>query len=218
VLRLWSGLGYNSRALRLHSLAKIIRDKYNGSLPDTYEQLLELPGVGPYTAAAVVAFAHNRPAPVVDVNIRRVIMHHFNIESSSISDRQLRALSLEIAPTNKTREWFGALMDYGALKQTARRTGIPKAGVSQSAFEGSDRQIRGWIVKQVLSNRGETIRLRDVQEYWHEKALSLGETHTTAIASVNARIWKIVNKLVSDGVVELLHEPSENEHYIRLPS
>jgi A/G-specific adenine glycosylase len=123
VLRQWSGLGYNSRALRLHELAKRLADGSNGKLPLTVDELASLPGVGRYTAHAVACFAFGADVPVVDVNIRRIFSRIFwKVRSTTqmqpeniIWDRAEQYL-----PYKDASVWNQALMDLGAMICTAR--------------------------------------------------------------------------------------------------
>jgi A/G-specific adenine glycosylase len=89
VLRHWKGLGYNSRALRLHHLAKLITEKYQGKIPQTRDELESLPGIGPYTAGAVMAFAFDTATPIIETNIRRIYIHHFFKNKEGISDKEI---------------------------------------------------------------------------------------------------------------------------------
>ncbi len=98
VLRLWKGLGYNSRAIRMKRSAEIIMQRFKGKFPQTYEDILSLPGIGPYTAGAISAFAYNQPVSMIETNIRRVYLHHFFSESQSKHTRPLR-----VAPSLKER-------------------------------------------------------------------------------------------------------------------
>jgi A/G-specific adenine glycosylase len=148
VLKLWMGLGYNSRALRLQQAAAIIAE--NG-FPDSEEELLKLPGIGPYTARAVLAFAFNKEVPVIDTNIRRILIHEFKLDEK-ISQKELEEIALQNVPKGKSCEWHNALMDYGSSVLTSHATGI-KALTQQSKFEGSSRQTRASILKYVLDEK-----------------------------------------------------------------
>ncbi|MBI2576345.1 Fe-S cluster assembly protein HesB [Candidatus Woesearchaeota archaeon] len=148
LLRLWSGLGYNSRALRLKELAiKVLKD--GKKIPSTYRGLTLLPGIGPYTANAILAFSYNREVPVIDTNIRRVFIHELRLREN-IPIVRLQIIAQRAIPKGKSRLWHNALMDYGAMEKTARETGI-KPLSSQTPFKGSDRMIRGEIMKRLLS-------------------------------------------------------------------
>jgi len=148
ILELWSGLGYNSRAKRLQDAAKIIVEQFSGKVPDSSEQLIMLPGIGPYTARSTLIFADNADLATVDTNIRRIFIDEFKLEES-ISDKELFELAELVLPKGKSCDWHNALMDYGATFLTAKRTGI-KPKTSQSRFSGSRRQVRGEIIRQLI--------------------------------------------------------------------
>ncbi|MFW5977526.1 MAG: Fe-S cluster assembly protein HesB [Candidatus Nanoarchaeia archaeon] len=154
VLRMWSGLGYNSRGKRLWEAAKIIEKKYEGIIPTTRKQLEELPGIGPYSARSILIFADNVELATVDTNIRRILIHEFNLPKKT-SDDALFQLAQELLPQGKSREWHNALMDYGALYLTAKKTGI-KPKTQQSKFKGSRREIRAAIIKHLISKEAIT--------------------------------------------------------------
>ncbi|MBI2548230.1 A/G-specific adenine glycosylase [Candidatus Woesearchaeota archaeon] len=166
ILRLWSGLGYNSRVLNLHQCAQAIVARHDGRIPEKEEVLLTLPGIGPYTARAILAFAFNKRVAVLDTNIRRVLIHEFKL-SQEISLAALQALAYQLIPDRKSRLWHNALMDYGALVLTTKTTGI-KPLSTQSPFKGSDRWVRGRIVKRLLEKK--QLSVRDLQqEFEHEQ-------------------------------------------------
>jgi A/G-specific adenine glycosylase len=153
VLKYWKGLGYNSRALRLQKLATIVNAQYKGRLPSDYETLLTLPGIGPYTAGAIRAFAFNLFTPIIETNIRRIFIHHFFDGESDVSDTQIMDIIKDIGEVENPREWYEALMDYGATlpKLVNHNPNVRSKHYSkQSKFEGSDRQIRGKILDVLL--------------------------------------------------------------------
>ncbi len=143
VLRQWSGLGYNSRALRLHKLAKQLAENSGGRLPNTIGELRDLPGVGKYTAHAVACFAFGAAVPVVDVNIRRVLSRVFWKTRSADDLRpegEIWTLAEKTLPLKKATEWNQALMDLGALVCTARNPhcgSCPAASLCASAFSAA---------------------------------------------------------------------------------
>ncbi|MCE1189853.1 MAG: Fe-S cluster assembly protein HesB, partial [Ignavibacteria bacterium] len=149
LLRLWSGLGYNSRALRLQQSARIILEKYNGVIPAEYKFLIDLPGVGDYIASAILAFAFNIPEAVIDINIKRVFIHEFQLPTG-ISYKRLKEFAARFVPGGRSSEWHNALMDYGASLPAATRKSSAPAAV-QKPFEGSVRQLRGKIVKLLIT-------------------------------------------------------------------
>lgn len=117
VIRSWSGLGYNLRAVRLHEIARQVVESYGGKLPETPEGLLSLNGIGRYTAGAVLCFAFGRPAPVLDTNVRRVLGRIFAAEAPAAVDDDRVAWPLAEAalpPESDVYEWNQALMDVGA--------------------------------------------------------------------------------------------------------
>jgi len=141
-----SGLGYNSRALNLQKTAQVIVHEYNGIIPNTIDQLKKLPGIWPYTAGAICAFAFNKEIPVVDINIKRVLIHTFNLDEN-ISPKELEDIALRCVPKGRSCEWYNALMDYGSSVLTSKKTGIKSA--KQSIFQWSKRQVRGNIIKHL---------------------------------------------------------------------
>lgn len=153
----WSWLWFNSRALRLQECAKIITDTYNWKLEQDREFLMKLPGIWPYTSAAIMSFAWNQEVPVIDTNIRRVLIFLFKLEESILL-KELENFAISIIPSNKSRDWHNALMDYGSSILTAKKTKI-KSLWKQSKFEGSDRQVRGWIIKQITKKKELTIKI-----------------------------------------------------------
>lgn len=151
VLRVWSGLGYNSRGKRLWEAAKIIVEQYKGKAPQRVEELIALPGIGPYTARSILIFADNRNIATVDTNIRRIFIHEFKL-SETIPDKDLFMLAEKILPKGKSRDWHNALMDYGSHILTSKETGIrPKT--QQSKFKGSRREYRAKIIKYLTQHQ-----------------------------------------------------------------
>jgi A/G-specific adenine glycosylase len=151
LLSMWSGLGYNRRALSLGRLAQVVVSEYGGSLPDDPELLVRLPGIGPYTARAVLIFAFNRPLVTIDTNIRRVILHEFHLPTT-ISREHIESIAKQLLPGKRSRDWHYALMDYSRVALPHRLESIPPVS-KQSRFAGSLRQIRGEIVRQLTRKK-----------------------------------------------------------------
>ena len=156
VLTLWQGLGYNRRAKFLWQLAAVLTKNTLKTtqieFPRTQEELIQLPGIGPYTASAIVTFAYNQPTMVLETNIRTVFLHHFFPNTSDIPDSAVKTLITETLYQTNPREWYWALMDYGSyLKKTipnpSRKS---KHHTKQSTFKGSLRQVRGEIIKLLI--------------------------------------------------------------------
>ena len=113
VLLLWQGAGYYSRARRLHALTIEVFELYGGVLPNTYEELLKLPGIGPYTAAAVASIAFSEPVACVDGNIRRVMARQSNQEEPSI--KEVQRFADKHLFIDAPGDWNQAMMELGAL-------------------------------------------------------------------------------------------------------
>lgn len=129
ILSAWEGLGYYSRARRLHQAAKAIVEQYEGVIPTEEAALLRLPGVGPYTAAAILAFAHDKPAVVLDTNIIRVLARWSNLIlpiDTATGKKALENLGSVFFPREGCRTIASALMDLGA---TLCRSGSPECSI-----------------------------------------------------------------------------------------
>jgi A/G-specific adenine glycosylase len=148
LLKLWSGLGYNRRALSLKALAQVVVSEHKGRLPYDPDILRTLPGIGPYTAGAIAAFAFNRPVVFMDTNIRRVYIHEFLHDRRNIHDDDLVPLIRQTLDAKDPRKWYNALMDYGAmLKREEVNPNTRSAHYTrQSPFENSNRQVRGKVL------------------------------------------------------------------------
>jgi A/G-specific adenine glycosylase len=154
VLSLWQGLGYNRRALLLKRTAEAIITQHKGRFPKTHNELVTLPGIGPYTASALMAFAYNTPTVMIETNIRAVFIHFFFPKSKKVPDAKLLPLIEKYMDRENPREWYNALMDYGAmLKATVPNPSRKsKHHTKQSKFNGSMRQIRGAIIRLYTEN------------------------------------------------------------------
>jgi A/G-specific adenine glycosylase len=154
LLLIWQGMGYNRRALMLRALARKVVGDFAGELPPDPAILITLPGVGPYTAGAVMAFAFNKPAVFLDTNIRRVYLYAFFPNGYDIRDEELAPLVLQTIDLGNPRKWYNALMDYGAaLKREAGNPNRRSAHYTrQSPFENSNRQVRGRILKALVND------------------------------------------------------------------
>lgn len=168
VLRVWQGMGYNRRARYLKEAAEIMVKNYKGIVPADPALLRALPGVGSYTAGAIVCFAYNKPVAFLDTNIRKTLLKWFfyayynklprhNIVVSlarkdKIDDGELLKIAESVYYTKNPRKWHYALMDYGAVI-LAKEKGLLeriKSYHKQSRFEGSTRYWRSKIVKYLL--------------------------------------------------------------------
>jgi A/G-specific adenine glycosylase len=183
VLALWSGLGYNSRAVRLHRCSCIITEFYGGVVPSQPELLKKLPGIGEYTCRSIPVFADNHDFAAVDTNIRRIIIHEFSLPEN-ISAARLQGIAEKLLPLGQSRQWHNALMDYGALMLTSKKTGI-RPLTRQSKFQGSKRWYRGQLIKELVQS--EELFLEEIEEKYADCPWKLDE---------------IISELINEGLVE----------------
>lgn len=227
VLRAWGRLGYPRRALRLHAAAEQIVADHGGAVPDTYEGLLALPGVGTYTAAAVAAFAFGRRTTVVDTNIRRV--HARLVIGQALPAPALTAAEMTLAAqllpleTAESVQWNAAVMELGALICTARspkcsdcpvldKCAWIKAGQPEPSYipkgqpwAGTDRQVRGAVmaVLRAASSPVHADLLWDPEaaSLHVEVAPELGKLH--ALNTHAPQLKRALAGLVADGLAQL---------------
>ncbi|MBI3366536.1 A/G-specific adenine glycosylase [Candidatus Roizmanbacteria bacterium] len=152
VLTAWQGMGYNRRALYLKKATETIIKKYNGYLPNDLHILGTLPGIGKTTASSITTFVWNQPTVFIETNIRRVFIHFFFSERKNIDDKDIIPLVEKTLDKRNPREWYYALMDYGSHlpKITKNPNRKSKHYAKQSQFKGSDREIRGKIIRSIL--------------------------------------------------------------------
>lgn len=179
VLSAWLGLGYNNRALRLRGCALAVP---GGRLPDDVEGLRALPGIGPYTARAVLIFAHNADLAAVDANVRRVLTHELGL-APDLSPAALQAVADGALPRGRSRDWHNALMDYGSLVLTSRATGIAPL-TRQTPFAGSHRQRRARLLRALVEGGPLTVAQA-----------------TSALRVSPAECRKVLASLAADGLV-----------------
>ncbi len=190
VLSAWIGLGYNRRAVALHNAAKMISDRYDNIVPDTAEDLLCLPGVGTYTAGAVMAFAYNREVVIIETNIRTVILHHCMSNEDNVSDGDILRHVEKICMLAKRRNisprmLYSMLMDYGAhLKKNGIRLNTRSRHYTrQTSFCGSVRQARGELVRHLINQRS-----------------GISKKHVETMNITHGK--KALSGLIADGIVE----------------
>lgn len=156
VLRAWQGLGYHRRAVALKRAAEIVSERFGGELPRDTATLEQLPGVGPATAAGIMAFAYGEPALYLETNVRAVFLHEFFGDRDGVPDREIRPLVEATLDSDDPRGWYYALLDYGWwLKRTQPNpTRRSRHYAKQSAFEGSWRQKRARALRAVIAVPG----------------------------------------------------------------
>lgn len=152
ILAFWQGLGYNRRALNLWQTAHAVMAEHNGMVPESLDGLIRLPGIGSATSGAIITFSFNRPAVFIETNIRRTFIHFFFHDRKNIHDKEIMPLVEATLDYENPRHWYYALMDYGAMlkKKIANPNQRSLHYTKQSPFAGSDRQIRGGILKLLL--------------------------------------------------------------------
>jgi A/G-specific adenine glycosylase len=152
ILAVWQGMGYNRRAIALQKCAIRVMQDYQGRVPDDSETLATFPGIGRATAGSIAAFAFNIPVVFIETNIRRVFIHFFFPASATVGDTEILPLVEQTLYRKNPRIWYWALMDLGAsLKNSVSNPNRRSAHYSrQSPFIGSDRKIRGSILRILL--------------------------------------------------------------------
>lgn len=158
VLSIWQGLGYNRRAIALKQIARHIMTKHDGTLPSSVDTLVQFPGIGKATASALVAFAFNQPTVFIETNIRRVFLYFFFHDRTNVHDAELLPLVEKSLDQSNPRDWYYALMDFGAMlkKEVVNPNRRSLHYQRQSPFEGSQRQLRGLVLRALLEAPGVT--------------------------------------------------------------
>lgn len=194
VLIAWRGLGYNRRALAIRTIAQK-SESFGWTLPADKDRLLELPMVGPATAAAIMAFAYGQGSLYLETNVRRVLIHQFHPEDTNVRDKALlQELSALLSFQTDYKHWYYALMDYGVyLKRHLVNPNRRSAHYQkQGAFANSNRQIRGMILV-AFTERGK-LSLPDLFE---------------RLPFPPDRIASCLDALVGEGFVETVEQVSE---------
>ncbi|MFX1426170.1 MAG: A/G-specific adenine glycosylase [Promethearchaeota archaeon] len=189
VLATWQGLGYNRRAIALKKIAEIIINKYKGQLPESVEILQSFPQIGHNTASSIVTYAFNKPTVFIETNIRRVYIYFFFPGKVKVTDKDILSILEKTIDKTNPREWYYALMDYGVmLKKTYPNLNKRSAQYrKQTPFKGSDRQIRGEILKILL--RINDLKIADIEKQLKNVTLT--------------RLYKILDQLEKEGFIIL---------------
>lgn len=216
VLRAWAGLGYNRRAVNLHECAKSVVREHGGRLPDDPEALRRLPGLGPYTVAAVLSFVFHRDVPTLDTNVRRVVGRI--ARGYPVGDRDLRDIAAQLVPAGRSSDWNQALMDFGSAYCTASNPRClfcpvrercaavsgdgyldarwsKKVAEKAESYQGSRRFYRGRIVA----------RLRDLSAgEWITLGELLGDVKPGHTAADFTWIAELVEALAAEGLASVV--------------
>lgn len=171
VLIQWQGLGYNRRALFLQRAAQEIITTHQGRVPQDSKMVEELPGIGKATAASIITFAYNKPTVFIETNIRAVYIYFFFNGQEKVHDRDILPLVQETVDPENPRDWYYALMDYGVMLKKQYKNPSRKSvhHHKQSTFKGSDRELRGKILK-ILTQKSESILIEELIETLAENA------------------------------------------------
>ena len=204
VITAWGRLGYPRRALRLHECAKVIATELKGVIPSTEVELRKLPGIGEYTAAAMVAFAFEGSSLVLDINIRRLFSRLFKGEESPTAapTKAERIEYVNYVPTKNAHIWAAATMELGALICTAKNPLCGRCPVADQCawrsldypaservkrtqtWHGTDRQCRGTIVQALRENS--SLKKKEIHLLW----------------DVPSQVEKALLTLLDDGLIE----------------
>jgi A/G-specific adenine glycosylase len=187
VLAVWQGMGYNRRAISLQKCARRVIEEYDGVLPQDPDVLATFPGLGRATAASICVFAFNMPVVFIETNIRRVFIHFFFDDSvTTVNDSEIAVLAKRALYRKDPRTWYNALMDLGTDLKTRVRNPNRRSRhyTKQAAFEGSDRKIRGCIIRILLAEERTT-----------QKAI------TKRFSEDPARIIRILGDLEDEGFI-----------------
>lgn len=237
VIRLWAGLGYNRRAVNLHRAAQAVVREHGGRFPMCLQALLRLPGVGAYTARALLSFVDNAPVAVVDTNVRRVLGRVFRDELQATlgvkgpTERQVQALADGLVPQGHSARWNQGLMDLGSTICTSRQPDCPRCPLfawcqarraaqvtdlpalrpkGQGKFSGSRRYYRGRIIAALRDSTQSGVLS-------FEAVVSHVSTQTDEDVPV-AWLWGLMQDLERDGLVVISGDrDSWSKATVRLP-
>ncbi|MCX6791995.1 MAG: Fe-S cluster assembly protein HesB [Candidatus Gottesmanbacteria bacterium] len=177
LLKVWRGMGYNRRALYLKKAAQTVVDTYNGEFPENEKELVTLPGLGIYTARAILVFAYSRDIAAVDTNIRRIITHFF-FNDVPQKEKIIQEVADKLVPMDESWEWHQALMDFGAAHNSLFSIHNSKINKKKIPFQKTNRYYRGRLI--------DILREGPVDEHILVKVFSAS----------------IINGLLKDGLVE----------------
>lgn len=177
VLKLWQGLGYYSRARNLHKTAQQVRDEYGGEFPKTYQEIIQLKGIGPYTAAAIASFAFDLPHAVVDGNVYRVLSRYFGIDEpidSTQGKKTFQKLADSLIPESDPALFNQAIMEFGAIQCTPNNPDCNSCVLNQSCASAFNADL----IKKLPVKKGKTKVRKRYFHYLHiekEGEIALGQ-------------------------------------------
>ncbi|MGV3611804.1 MAG: A/G-specific adenine glycosylase [Fluviicola sp.] len=166
VLKLWQGLGYYSRARNLHKTAQQVRDEYGGEFPKTYEKIIQLKGIGPYTAAAISSFAFDLPHAVVDGNVYRILSRYYGIDEaidSTPGKKIFQKLADSLIPEAEPALFNQAIMEFGAMQCTPNNPDCGSCVLNQSCVSAFNAEL----IKKLPVKKGKTKVRKRYFHYLH---------------------------------------------------
>ncbi len=185
VLKLWQGLGYYSRARNLLKTAKIVSSDFSGKFPDNYDGLIKLPGIGDYTASAIASICFDRPEPVVDGNVYRVLARYFGVDlaiNSSGGTKYFKKLAREVIDPDNIRDYNQAIMEFGAVQCTPANPDCSSCPLKQSCKALSEGRVSHLPVK---------IRNNKVKDRYFNYLVGIDtNNHTRLVQRIGDDIWK----------------------------
>ena len=170
VMRLWEGLGYYSRARNMHWTARYIHEELGGVFPQSYKEIIQLKGVGPYTAAAIASFAYDLPHAVIDGNVYRVLSRFFGIETpidSTEGKKEFARLAAEVLDKKKSAAFNQAIMDFGSLQCKPQNPACTACPLQKKCVAFNQDRIQDLPVKSKKIKRKE--RFFNYLVLWNEK-------------------------------------------------
>ena len=225
-IRAWGDLGRYRRVVNLHRTVRILLEEFDGEVPSDPEELVKLPGIGPYTAGAVACFAFEEDAAFLDTNARRVLHRLFfgaEVPEPTAKEKQLLSLAEALVPRGRGWEWGQSVIEFGALRCTARKptcepcplsalcaarptiraklATLPRAERAARRYEGSNRYYRGRALAALREAPGEGVTLRELGEGLRE---GFGEEDLPWLLGV-------VGSLDKDGLVRMSSAEGRSE-------
>ena len=185
ILKNWQGLGYYSRARNLHATAKVISDEYDGKFPQSYEELLVLPGIGDYTASAIASICFNLPEAVVDGNVYRVLARYYGVDipiNSTKGKNYFRSLAQELIDPDHIREYNQAIMEFGAVQCKPANPNCVECPLSSACVAYATHKVSELPVKN------KKIKIRN--RYFNYLVGIDGDNHTQLVQRKHNDIWK----------------------------
>ncbi len=198
VLKLWQGLGYYSRARNIHYTAKDITKNYNGAFPENYSDLIQLKGIGDYTASAIASICFNKKEAVLDGNVYRVLSRYFGITipiNTSLAKKEFKKLALKLLPNTHFSEYNQAIMDFGATICTPKKTNCSNCNLNETCFALKNNMVEKLPVKK---------KKNPIKKRYFNYLIILDSTNKTIFTKRESRdIWR---NLYQFPLVETLQE------------